>query len=227
MLALTFVILAQRATLPEVPSFDYSGIPAFTGAAPADLLIRGHSAVLDVSAKDVRVSTTTEVKNQTSRALSVRVLVPRRREGDDTSGFPNFSVTATWGQTNLPLRPISTRGNQQTVSKTHVRYESDLTASVTLQPGATYGLRTSYTVPLGHAAADGKTKLTGYALEGDNAIGQFNISYRTASGVVFRLPTPHPALGWQIGTTGAFAKQPNFTPGHQLSWITFYAAGFE
>lgn len=227
MLALTFVILAQRATLPEIPSFDYSGIPFFTGASQSDLLIRGHSAVLDVNAKDVRVSTTTEVKNQSNHAVSVRLVVPRRREGDETSGFPSFSVRATWGQTSLALRPASSRGNQRTVSAKHVQYESDLTATVTLQPGATYGLRTSYTVPLGHAAADGKTKLTGYALEGNNVIGQFNISYRTANGAVFRLPVAHPALDWQIGTAGAFAKQTNFTPAHQLSWITFYAGGFE
>jgi len=227
MLPITFALLAYQVNLPPAPSFDYSGTPSFAGVDASNLLIRGHSAIVEVGSREVRVSTTTEVKNRSNRAITVRLVVPRRREGDENSGQPTFAVSATLGQAFVNLRPVSTRGSQRELGPKHVHYESDLQAPVTLQPGATYGLRTSYSVALGHAAADGKTKVTGYALEGDASIGQFNLSYKTSRGEVFRLPEAHPSLDWEIGTTGAFTKKTDFVPGHRLSWISFYAGGFD
>jgi len=227
MVTTAFLLVAlYQQKLPENPSFDYSGMPQLRTAERVDIL--SHNVTLDIDATRegfVDVSSTTVFKNTTKGTVKAVLIVPRRRFGDAMSSFPGFDISASWDKTKLSLAPASDHGFSETIGKT-VKYSTDLSANVKLAPGATYGLRINYVVPLGKGGYEQKQCLVGYLFDGDKTIGQMNIAYRYGGKTVFSLPEAHPNLGWQIGEKGAFVRQSNYWPDNQLTFVTFYPGGF-
>jgi hypothetical protein len=225
MLAFLLVGLQAASTSPPNPQYDYSGLPAF--AAPSSALtVRSHSVTLEVGNDFVDVSTVSELRNLTNGTLAVRVTIPRYRHGDAGATSPTFDMKASVNGHALTLRqafdsvPIVKRGKGVFVS-------NPLQTTLYLAKNTSYGLRTSYRVPVGRAGFDRKLRLVGYSLDPGRQIDNLVISYRTASGVVFRLPRPNPDLGWQVGSRGAFVKRTKFQPAGELTYVTYYPGGFE
>ena len=215
-----------QAKLPENPSFDYSGMPQLRTAEKVDIV--SHSVTLEIAGTKegfVDVSSTTLFKNTTKYNVQATILVPRRRYGDAMSSFPGFEINATWDQKKLPLVAASDHGFSETIGKT-VKYSTDLAAVVKLAPGATYGLRINYTIPIGKGGYEQKQKLVGYLFDGDKTVGQMNIAYRYGGKTVFSLPEARPNIGWQTGDKGAFVRKDDFFPDNQLTYIAFYPGDF-
>jgi hypothetical protein len=225
MIPLLLLGLQGAAVAPPNPSFEYSGVPSFDAPEGA-LAMRSHSATIEIGDAFADVSTVSEIRNTSGRALTVRVTLPRYRQGDDKSSAPDFGVTATIN--NHPLTLRQSLGSGPIVRKdSGILRRNPLETTLYLAKDATYGLRISYRVPVGRAGFDRKLRLVGYSLGEGVAIGQLAISYRTAPKVVFRLPRPSPDLGWQVGGRGAFVKRTNFTSSGELTYVTYYPGGFD
>jgi hypothetical protein len=212
--------------LPDNPSFDFSGLPMLRTAEKIDVQI--HTVTLEIGTiKDgyVDVSTLTVYKNLTGAAVRATLIVPRRRYGDAGSGQPSFDISATWDKKALPLTPASDHGYSEAVGKV-VKYASDLSAKVKLDPGATHALRITYEVPIGKSGYEQHQRAVGYIFDGDKTIDQMNIAYKYNEKTVFRLPEMHPNMGWQVGEKGAFVRQNNYWPDNKLTYLTFYPGGF-
>jgi hypothetical protein len=227
MITTAIVLLALGGQhLPVNASFDYSGLPLLRTAEKVDVPF--HTVTADIGGvKDgyVDVTTTTVYKNQTNSIVRATLIIPRRRYGDAQSGQPTFDIKATWNDAVLVLKPAADQGYKEVVGKT-VKYASDLSTKVKLDPGATYALRVSYEVLLGRSGYEQKQRVTGYLFDGDKTIGQMNISYKYSDKSVFQLPEMHPNLGWQIGDKGAFVREVNYWPDNQLTYLSFYPGGF-
>jgi len=227
MITTAIALLAfQGQRLPENPSFDYSGLPQLRTAEKVE--IQTHGVTIDIGGvKDgyVDVATTTVFKNTTNAIVKATLIIPRRRFGDANSGQPSFDIVATWDKKPLPLIPASDHGYSEVVGKT-VKYASDLSTKVKLDPGATYALRVTYQVLLGKSGYEQKQRVAGYLFDGDKTVAQMNIVYRYTDRSVFGLPEMHPNLGWQVGSKGAFLREVNYWPDNQLTFLTFYPGGF-
>jgi len=212
--------------LPENPSFDYSGLPLLRTAEKVDVQIHNVTAEIG-TVRDgyVDFSTTTVYKNMTNTAIRATLIVPRRRYGDANSGQPTFDIKATWDKNPLPLTPASDHGYSEKVGKV-VKYTSDLSTKVKLDPQATHALRITYEVPIGKVGYEQKQRIAGYLFDGDKTIDQMNIAYRYSEKTVFRLPEAHPNLGWQVGDKGAFIRENNYWPDNQMTYLSFYPGDF-
>lgn len=231
MIVLAFALLQQAQNDASHASFQYTGIPVFSGVPDSSFQLRGHSANLELTDKDLRVSTVTEIKNLTNKPITLTVTIPSRREGDEESGYPHFGMNLLFGSSVGSGSDIATKWSangkrKQPRDGKAVHYSMDMEATITLGANATGAFQTRATIPLGRAGFDWKMRATGYLLSGNHPIDQVSISYRTHSGVVFRLPQVRPDLGWQIGASGAHTRQTNFVPGNRISWISFYPGGF-
>jgi hypothetical protein len=225
----TALVLATllQSKLPDNPSFDYSGLPQLRTPERVDIISHSVTCEIDGTREGfVDVTSTTVFKNMTKASIKATLVVPRRRYGDANSSFPNFDITGTWDLKKLILTPASDHGYQEANGKV-VKYATDLSAPVRLMPGGTYGLRLSYTVPIGKCGYEQKQKIVGYLFDGDKTIGQLNVTYRYGGKTVFSLPEARPNLGWQVGEKGAFVRQENYWPDNQLTYVTFYPGGFE
>jgi len=219
-------LVAFQQVMPFKASFDYSGMPIFVGADNGSLSILSHSVTLDIDHKTAHVKTVTQLKNLTNQPLTLTVVLPRRRMSDPKAGPPSFGVTATMSGADLRVTQVGPPTSSRPDAQDRVRYANDSQTTITLSPMATSGLFVSYEVPLGKNGADQKMRNAGYALGGKLPIGQLQISYRIAKGVAFDLPTAAPKLGWQISTTGAFARVNNYQPHNETTWLFFYPSGF-
>ena len=211
-------------TLAPATTLDYTGLPQL--AAPTPYEIRGHSATIRVEGDRVTVESTTEYRNR-GEAGTATVLVPRRRNGDETSGQPTFPVDATWDKRPIRLLPVASRGTSETTGPKQVEYRSDLSAKVPFGKQATHALRLRVTLPLGKTGATPPKALAGYLLEGGVPFGVLNLSFKYGPPTVFNLPDVMPAGGWQVGTHGAFLRRANTTPNGELAGIAFYKGGFK
>ena len=216
-------MLAALYVLPADTTLDYTGLPQLASAMPYD--IRGHSATLKVEGSTVVVESTTEYRNRGDGGTAT-ILVPRRRSGDANSGQPTFTIEATWDKKPVKLNPVAPRGASERVDARNTTYSSDLSVSVPFAKQATHALRLRATLALGRTGRAPQKHIAGYLLEGGVPIGTLNVAYRYGPPTVFDLPTVAPALGWQVGTTGAFVRKTNYTPKGDVATIAFYPGGF-
>ena len=91
---------------------------------------------------------------------------------------------------------------------------------------ATHALRLRATLALGKTGRAPQKRIAGYLLEGGVPIGVLNLSFQYGPPTVFDLPIAAPALGWQIGLRGAFARQADYTPKGDVATVSFYQGGF-
>lgn len=212
--------------LPDNPSFDFSGLPMLRTAEKID--IQFHNVTIEIGTiRDgyVNVTDNTVYKNLTHAVVRATLIVPRRRYGDANSGQPTFDIAATWDKAPLKLMPASDHGYSEAIGKV-VKYSSDLSAKVKLDPQATHALHVTYEVPIGRSGYEQHQRIAGYLFDGDKTIDRMNIAYKYTEKTVFRLPELHPNMGWQIGDRGAFVKEDNYWPDNQMTYLSFYPGGF-
>jgi hypothetical protein len=219
MLALAAAVLFVQTPLPENASVEYSGIPQVTGG---QVTFVSHSATLELYKDYAWVTSTSQFHNEGGLG-AVTITIPRGRLGMPNSGAPAMSISATWLNAPLNLTP---RPTSNTASGKITTFTNSLTGSAPLKAGGSYALRISYRVPLGRAGFDRKQLLAAYGLSSPVPIGTLNVTYRYAKGVVFRLPEPKPAIGWQVGDRGAFVRIANYDGATDLSYLLFYPGGF-
>jgi len=222
MLALLAALTAQVSGLPEHPGFDFSGLPD----APATLHAQTCGVTIYVTEDYADVTSTTVYKNP-GAAGNVNITIPRRRYGDERSSNTNFSIETTWDKkaATYLMRPTAP-GERQ--SGDVFLYRHDIHALVQTAKGGTHVLRIHYRVPVGKCGFDRKQNIVGYLLSGSQPIDGLNVAYQYGGHTVFRLPEVHPDdFEWQVGNKGAFIRKPNWTPGGQLTFLTFYPGGFK
>jgi hypothetical protein len=222
MLLALALALQTSVNLPEHPGFDYSGLPVIQSGG---LHAQTHGATVATTDVYADFSSTTVYKNPGGAGMAT-VMIPRRRIGDSASGNPTFAIHATWDNKPIALMTHGTRGGEPMGGS--VLYESDFTGKVPLVKGGTHVLRINYRVNTGKCGFDRKQHMVGYWLDGSDPIDGLNLAYPYGGRTVFRLPEVFPTdFEWEIGTRGAFVRKQNFTPGGQLTYITFYYGGFK
>lgn len=223
MLALSIALALQGDNLPEHASFQFTGLPAVQSGG-----LHTQTCGVTVAATETSCDVTSQtVYKNPGEAGTATILIPRRRIGDEHSGNPNFALTATWDNKPVSLATHASRAGAS-IGNGLFSYESDLTAQVPLVKGGTHVLRIHCKTDVGKCGFDMKQKVVGYLLDGSDSIYGLNVSYPYGGKTVFRLPEVFPSdFEWQVGEHGAFARKPNFTPGNQLTYITFYPGGFK
>lgn len=211
---------------------DYSGLPRFVGDVP----YRIESSVVTVSldARDksagpygsATFQTTTLFRNTGSAAWTAEAVIPRRRIGDAKSGPPTFDVQATFNRAPVLLTPMG-RAQMAGGRGMEVDYTNDVSGQVTVPPGGSSTLRTTFKLPIGRAGYEQKQRMTGYLLAGDVPVGQIQVAFKYDQHTVFGLPTITPkAPDWQIGRTGAFLRRNAAATHDQLLAFVFYPGGY-
>ncbi len=208
--------------LPEHPGFDFSGLPTVQGGLHAQTC-----GVTILTTDDYcDVSSQTVYKNA-GAAGSGTVTIPRRRFGDGGSGNPSFAIQATWDNKPVSLGMQPGSGGKDAGNGVSL-YSSDLKAKVPMAKGGTHVLRIHYRTMLGKCGFDRKQKIVGYWLDGTDQIDGLNVAYQYGGKTVFRLPEVNPDdFGWQVGSRGAFIRKQAWTPGGQMTFLSFYPGGFK
>jgi len=208
-----------------VASYEVSGVPSFDGVG--ELRIMTHNASLTLDRLDQRagptgsvvVSAWTEVRTGDT-GFNGRVLIPRRRYGDEESGAPTFMPKVSVLGATLPLRPVQASTPSEMV-ESGVVFSSFLTTPVEWRANSTQVVRMEYRVPIGRTGYEAKERIAGYVLGGTRPIRQVQLSFKYDSRTIFGLPQAN-FEGWQIGSTGAFFRAENWEPNGRPMTMTWY-----
>lgn len=241
-------VVVGTPAIPQNVHVEYTGIPTLTrnGVPVPGVRVVTHSATAELIGDRVRVTSTTQFRNDNREPQTVDITIPRRGhapleeapvQGRRSAAMavpmvqpplPNFGVVARWDQTVLNLVPSGP--TRTTVGRNVSQHmTNDLRASVTMVPTGTHALRMEATVPLGRGGMDGKLRFVGYLDSQTTQIGQYNFAFRyPQEGSVFGLPNiSFDERRWQVGDRGAFIQRNNFMPANSVVLFSFYPGGFD
>jgi hypothetical protein len=219
--ALPILVLGFVQTPDPSRDFAVTGIPSLSGDGAMSVSVPTHSATIELrDDRTARVTSVTQFKNTLDRELKLSVRIPWKVVSRSSSPRTTYrSLKATWNDRDLPL--VSTM----------IFPPTGASAEVVLPANATGSLKVSLDVPVGRTGPGFDQRVVGYALTGDQTIGQLNLTYKYQGNLsgreTFRLPQTSPDLGWKVGDRGAFVRLSNYQPTGDVTAITFYSGGFD
>lgn len=230
---LATLVLAQ--TIPASAQVIYPGIPETPRETAVTMLT--HSVTYTLEKERVIMESTTGFKNTSKRAVSLELVLPVRGKQVNWAQSEGLRHSATINNRAISLRvgtiertePSEKERAKGVWAKTFARLDR---TTVEFKAGETKSLRVRFVAPIGRAGLDGVQRMVVYdTAGGDNwngAIGQFNYAIKYPADLVLGVYAALPEQGWQIGTTGAFRRNVNFTPAQNSVLIfTYYPGGFD
>lgn len=201
-LALALALQAPP-TMPRDAELIYPVMPEVKALGGVSMTQSIHSVTATLGKTDVTYEVLSLYKNTSNVDGNVVVVLPFESW---RHGFgKQISVSTQWAdQTvspfkSLAVQPLPEKGQ---LGRYTVAYR------LPVKKGATYSLRSKYTLPIGKSGVDREERLVGYKVTdiGPAALDQFRMAVKYTPAIVFAPIDQQPAWGWEVGADGAYLK---------------------
>lgn len=205
------------------PTYQGSGIPTSQSAGAKSIEVQIHSVKFALSGDGADVTSMTLFRNQSDKAVTIRIDLPRAAVADGAAvPAMGMGFAGTWDK--RAVQWMKSLGSDTTDSGSSFQAE--------FGPHATHALRLKYRIGAGTTGYEDKKRMFAYSIDGANSwagpIGKFDVAFTYTQHEVFGLPELEPKGSWQVGQTGAFARFEQFQSADPKSEIrmTYYPGGF-
>ncbi len=222
--ALALLVVADQ-TFPKGTSFEYSGIPVVKGSNSVRTI--SHNVRFVIGKLSATANSLTLFKNDSAAPVHCTIRVPRYRLSPKGGTGSDFTATAIWNKATLTLTPDLVANDTGDDETDVILGQWDLVARVDLKAKETASLKLTFATPTGVTGYAQTQRITGYQMPPSGSIGQVNIAFGYSQRDVFNLPTLGPAdWKWQVGRTGSFIRQSDFSPKGELVTFAYFKSGF-